>query len=78
MRECLRVMLSEGDSGYGESIMSKQKQCPECGSEKIRVLTPMTGTDSAYLCENGHFFLDLPDADCVSLQTSGSRDRHAS
>lgn len=38
--------------------MGRPKICPECGSHQIKTLVPMTGTQEAYLCENGHFFIE--------------------
>jgi hypothetical protein len=38
--------------------MGFSKFCPECGTHEIKALTPMTESGPAYLCENGHFFLE--------------------
>jgi hypothetical protein len=42
--------------------MGSSKLCPECGTDQIKALTPMAGSESAYLCENGHFFLQSAGA----------------
>jgi hypothetical protein len=39
-------------------MISSSRTCPECGTNEIKVLTPMTESQPAYLCENGHFFLE--------------------
>lgn len=36
--------------------MHVTRVCPDCGTEKIKALTSVTGSERAYLCENGHFF----------------------
>ncbi len=33
------------------------KTCPECGTNDVKILVPMTENAPAYLCKNGHFFL---------------------
>jgi hypothetical protein len=38
--------------------MGSSKICPECGTHAVKPLMPMTDSGPAYLCENGHFFLE--------------------
>jgi hypothetical protein len=49
------------DPAY-RGYMGSSKLCPECGTDQIKALTPMAGSESAYLCENGHFFLQSAGA----------------
>jgi hypothetical protein len=43
------------------------KTCPECGTNKVKILTPMMETQPAYLCANGHFFLEPLPSDLASV-----------
>lgn len=45
-------------NGVYACSMGFSKICPECGTHEIKSLTPMTESGPAYLCENGHFFLE--------------------
>ena len=59
--------------GYCRTMRTK-RVCPECGTEEVKTLFPVTDTLPAYLCQNGHFFIDaaVPSPEPNSYTVAGS------
>ena len=60
MRYAVRGIAPWDQLAYRRGMAWNRKTCPECGTNEVKTLVPMTGTQPAYLCKNGHFFMDSP------------------